>query len=163
MTRSWPLRIVLSLAVVVSACGGGDSEADQQIADLQREIAELQAQAAATTATTVGPTTTVGPSTTATPVDVHSVVFTWVWWQNVVGDETYASFSFGPEDAVKPSLIQEALTGLLGELGFPGGTLARMDITRALDGMQTATGDGVVASWTYHPDQGLSIVIERGS
>lgn len=38
--------------------------------------------------------------------------------------------------------------------------MSRIGNTRALDGTLTAEGDHVVASWTYHPDDGLSIVLE---
>jgi len=50
----------------------------------------------------------------------------------------------------------------LRELGFPGSTEARIGNTRALDGTLTAeSSTDLEASWTYHPDDGLSIVIER--
>lgn len=53
------------------------------------------------------------------------------------------------------------LGSMLDDLGFPSGTMSRIGSTRALDGTQDAEGDGVEASWTYHPDDGLRIVIER--
>jgi hypothetical protein len=34
-----------------------------------------------------------------------------------------------------------------------------MDNTRALDGMQTASWGNYEASWTYHPDEGLDVVV----
>jgi len=50
----------------------------------------------------------------------------------------------------------------LRELGFPGSTEARIGNTRALDGTLTAEScTGLEAGWTYHPDDGLSIVNER--
>lgn len=45
---------------------------------------------------------------------------------------------------------------------MPDGVLTRIDTTRALDGRQTAGWDGLEASWGYHPDSGLNIVIEAG-
>lgn len=48
---------------------------------------------------------------------------------------------------------------LLDALGTPAHVTSRMDSTRALDGMQDASWDGLTASWTYHPDDGLDIVI----
>lgn len=54
-----------------------------------------------------------------------------------------------------------ALAELLDDLGFTSATLDRMGNTRALDGTQSAEGDGVNATWTYHPDDGLQIVFEE--
>jgi hypothetical protein len=48
---------------------------------------------------------------------------------------------------------------VLAELDAPTSVTARMDSTRALDGMQTATWDGYSVSWTYHPDDGLDLII----
>jgi hypothetical protein len=39
--------------------------------------------------------------------------------------------------------------------------IARMDNTRALDGRQTGTWGDFEASWGYHPDDGLNLVIEE--
>lgn len=44
-------------------------------------------------------------------------------------------------------------------LGAPQRVLTAMDSTRALDGRQQATWDGLTAEWTYHPDQGLDVLI----
>lgn len=40
------------------------------------------------------------------------------------------------------------------------GVVARFGTTRALDGQQTADWDGFTASWGYHPDTGLDVVVE---
>lgn len=61
-----------------------------------------------------------------------------------------------PSDAVDEWLAQ-----LLDELGFPTATQARMERTRAIDGTLEATGAAVTATWTYHPDSGLQIIVER--
>jgi hypothetical protein len=49
---------------------------------------------------------------------------------------------------------------LLGSLGFTRATLDRMMTTRALDGTQTAESDHAVMWWTYHPDDGLQVILE---
>ncbi|TFC44340.1 hypothetical protein E3T26_00925 [Cryobacterium sp. TMT1-21] len=49
---------------------------------------------------------------------------------------------------------------ILNELGTPDSVISRIDTTRALDGRQTGTWDGYSASWGYHPDNGLDIVID---
>lgn len=50
---------------------------------------------------------------------------------------------------------------VLTELSAPESVIARMNSTRALDGMQSATWDGFEASWTYHPDDGLDLIITQ--
>ena len=81
------------------------------------------------------------------------------YYASVASDGSYISIDTNPLDlksyssntAVK--MIQNANK----ELGFPESTLTKMSNTRALDGMVTDTHDGVEASWTYHPNQGLEV------
>lgn len=54
----------------------------------------------------------------------------------------------------------ERIACVLAALDTPASVTQRMDQTRALDGMQDATVDGLHYSWTYHPDNGLDIIIE---
>lgn len=49
---------------------------------------------------------------------------------------------------------------VLEELEVPDSVVARFGSTRALDGQQTADWNGFSASWGYHPDTGLDIVVE---
>lgn len=49
---------------------------------------------------------------------------------------------------------------VLDELDTPDSVIKRINSTRALDGRQSADWDGLSASWGYHPDNGLDIVIE---
>ena len=48
----------------------------------------------------------------------------------------------------------------LKNLEFSGSIMSRIGNTRALDGTQTAESEIASASWTYHPDDGLSLVVE---
>ncbi|MFI7674354.1 hypothetical protein [Actinophytocola sp. NPDC049390] len=48
---------------------------------------------------------------------------------------------------------------LLDYLETPDSVMTQMNSTRALDGMQDATWSGLNATWTYHPDDGLDIII----
>lgn len=48
---------------------------------------------------------------------------------------------------------------VLAELEAPQAILARMESTRALDGMQSATWSTYEATWNYHPDDGLDLII----
>ena len=52
------------------------------------------------------------------------------------------------------------VTCVLVKLKTPESVLSRIDSTRALDGRQTADWDQFSASWGYHPDNGLDIVVE---
>lgn len=64
-------------------------------------------------------------------------------------------------DVTLPIPTSDALAWLeafMEEAGMPGGTIERMEQTRALDGTQTTNGDKVTLTWTYHPDDGLSAV-----
>ena len=49
---------------------------------------------------------------------------------------------------------------VLDQLEVPDSVNTRIGSTRALDGRQTATWDDFDASWGYHPDSGLDIVVE---
>ncbi|GHD05326.1 hypothetical protein [Zhihengliuella salsuginis] len=45
-------------------------------------------------------------------------------------------------------------------LQIPESAFSRMSSTRALDGTQSMSWDGYQASWTYHPDNGLDVIVE---
>lgn len=51
---------------------------------------------------------------------------------------------------------------VLAELETSSAALAQMDGTNSLQGRQTATWDGIVASWTYHPDDGFDLILTTG-
>lgn len=46
-------------------------------------------------------------------------------------------------------------------LDAPSSVRSKMNSTRALDGMQTASWSGYLATWTYHPDNGMKLILER--
>ena len=50
---------------------------------------------------------------------------------------------------------------VLDSLHLPDSVRAKIGQTHALDGQQTATWDDIEASWTYHPDAGLDVVLTR--
>jgi hypothetical protein len=50
---------------------------------------------------------------------------------------------------------------VLTALNAPTYITTQMGQTRALDGRQTATWDKFEASWTYHPDNGLDVLIRE--
>lgn len=55
----------------------------------------------------------------------------------------------------------EVIACILFELDVPDIIVTRIDQTRALDGMQDASWDGIAATWTYHPDNGLQMILSE--
>ena len=47
----------------------------------------------------------------------------------------------------------------LGELETSESTITKMSQTRALDGMQSVNDENFEYTWTYHPDDGLDVII----
>jgi hypothetical protein len=63
----------------------------------------------------------------------------------------------GEEDVSGDSVVDVACVLLF--LKAPSYVITQIDNTRALDGMQRARWGPFRASWTYHPDNGLNIII----
>ncbi len=61
--------------------------------------------------------------------------------------------SYGVEVAVAACIIDK--------LKAPSSVAQKIDATNAMQGQQTAEWDDLKASWTYHPDSGLNLIIER--
>ena len=76
-----------------------------------------------------------------------------------VGDEG-RSISMKSEGEESDGADISDIACIFGELDTPDSVINRVDSTRALDGRQTATWNDFSASWGYHPDDGLDIVIE---
>ncbi|MFD1210655.1 hypothetical protein ACFQ36_01190 [Arthrobacter sp. GCM10027362] len=49
---------------------------------------------------------------------------------------------------------------ILRELEIPDSVMNRMGNTRALDGRQDAEWADYAASWSYHPDSGMNVIVE---
>lgn len=58
-------------------------------------------------------------------------------------------------------LRDESIVCILQALDIPETTLSRIASTRALDGRQSDQLDGLLVEWSYHPDQGLDILITQ--
>lgn len=58
-----------------------------------------------------------------------------------------------------PSAEVSAVFCMLEKVGAPTSVSARMQDTRALDGMQDVTWGDYEATWTYHPDSGMNVII----
>jgi hypothetical protein len=68
----------------------------------------------------------------------------------------------GEELGTGEATINDVLC-ILAELEAPQAILARMESTRALDGMQSATWSTYEVTWNYHPDDGLDLIITNPS
>lgn len=78
-----------------------------------------------------------------------------------IGDEGHSvSIQTIGEDNTYGAEVSEMACVLQG-LDASDSVIARMDSTRALDGRQTGTWDDFEASWGYHPDDGINLVIEE--
>ena len=53
----------------------------------------------------------------------------------------------------------EDVACVLAKLEVPSYVVSHIDSTRALDGQQTDEWDGISARWTYHPEDGLHLVL----
>lgn len=68
--------------------------------------------------------------------------------------------TFNPANYGKVTgLSAEDMACVLSAVSVPDSVVSQMDATRALDGMQKASWDKFSASWTYHPDNGLNVIL----
>jgi hypothetical protein len=74
----------------------------------------------------------------------------------------YAGSPGAYEDYADVLAETEAAMCVLDEIDAPKSVLARLGNTRALDGMRDARWGAYAASWTYHPDDGLNLIITEG-
>ena len=77
---------------------------------------------------------------------------------NVMDEGTSLQLSTAGKESSGASYVD--VLCVLEELDVPDSVVARFGTTRALDGQQTADWNGFSASWGYHPDTGLDIVVE---
>jgi hypothetical protein len=73
-------------------------------------------------------------------------------------DHTLIVDMAGDDPGTGTATIDDILC-VLAELDAPQAILAQMEATRALDGMQSATWSTYNAKWTYHPNDGLDLII----
>lgn len=76
----------------------------------------------------------------------------------VLDDGEALSIDGAGDDGVGASIDEIAC--ILAAIDVPDAVVSRMDGTRALDGMQDASWGDLSASWTYHPDDGLDVIVE---
>jgi hypothetical protein len=73
------------------------------------------------------------------------------------GDHTLTVDTRGEEDATGASL--DELSCILDHLAAPEAVRAHMEQTRALDGRQQDSWGTLTASWIYHPDTGMELIV----
>lgn len=66
---------------------------------------------------------------------------------DATGDEDYTGISY------------DSVTCIFSAVTMPTAVQAHVGDTRALDGRQEDSWDGFTASWSYHPDQGIDMII----
>lgn len=62
----------------------------------------------------------------------------------------------------QPVNVNKAADCVLSELEAPDSLRAKMDETTANQGRLQDSWDGYDVSWTYHPDDGLNLIVEKG-
>lgn len=72
------------------------------------------------------------------------------------GGKSLTLDSGGKEDF---GLVYSDIECILKEVRAPDHVVSEMASTRALDGRQNARWGKMRASWTYHPDQGLDVIL----
>jgi hypothetical protein len=73
------------------------------------------------------------------------------------GGLTISFDTLGTEDSYGATIDDVAC--VLFAVQTPDAVVSRIDATRALDGTQTANWGSIAASWGYHPDTGLQLVL----
>jgi len=91
-------------------------------------------------------------------MDKHQPEVPSFWWSSTDG---VAEITLtGDGDEIYFADTEQAMNDVLEDLGFSTSIGVKMGKTRALDGTQEASSDCCTASWTYHPDDGLQLLIE---
>ncbi len=80
-------------------------------------------------------------------------------YAELASDGTYLTIDTNPHDLddYTNSDAYEAIQNVNKVLNLPESVWSRMGSTRALDGTQTYSKDGLEVYWTYHPDHGLQV------
>lgn len=60
-----------------------------------------------------------------------------------------------------PGATWNQLSCVFVKVDIPDAVVSHIEGTRALDGRQQASWDGFEASWTYHPDDGLNLILRE--
>jgi hypothetical protein len=77
-----------------------------------------------------------------------------------IGDEGY-TLTMTSQGKDSPGATFEEIACILDALDTPDAVVSQMDRTRALDGIQEATWEDITASWSYHPDSGINLILQQ--
>jgi hypothetical protein len=78
--------------------------------------------------------------------------------RSAIGDHEH-TLTFNTRGKWTRGVSEEVAACVFAATGMPDYVVSEMTRTRALDGVQSATWDAIEASWTYHPDDGLNVVL----
>ena len=140
-------------ATFAAGCGSDGGESDDVVVGATvDETSDVECETRKTTTTTEPP---------GTPVEEAEGLCK----AGDVGDEGHSMvFDTEGEDDLSGDTIEDVACVLL-YLEIPESVVARIDGTRALDGMQSATWEGAgeewTATWNYHPSSGMNLIIEQ--
>jgi hypothetical protein len=137
-THSKPLLAValVASAGMLSACGGFDQEA-----------ARAEAEASASAAAAAEVTRLAAVYDRCTINDTGSTM-------SLEDDDSTIVIDTGSEYGDPTGYLC-----VIEELDVPSSITAQMDRTTAMMGVQEAEDDGIEFSWSYHPDNGVNMVI----
>ena len=134
------IRLLLGVtagAVVLSSCGSGSSTASaNKAADTSTATTEKAANELEAAARLCGVSANLGDENTTIILDTK-------------GNDDYTG-----DDLSSVVCLESALE-------MPTYIVSQIGNTRALDGMQKAEWGRYQATWNYHPDSGMSLIIHR--
>lgn len=84
-------------------------------------------------------------------------------WAHLASDGSSLTIDTNPDDSLFNKSEEKATYGFVNvnkALGLPESVIQKMTHTRAVDGIQTASFEGLEISWSYHPDNGMEIIYE---
>jgi hypothetical protein len=108
------------------------------------------------------PTPSAATSSAHVEPDIHKAAFSCGLLNSryaSTGDAGYTITLEGRPDGEYTGLRPEQIACVLTALAVPDSVVSEMDGTRAIDGTRKASWDKFSATWTYHPDHGLRIVL----
>jgi hypothetical protein len=79
----------------------------------------------------------------------------------VLGDEGSTLTMRGEGDAYHPGASLDDIVCVLVMLDMPDSVASQIDRTTSMMGVQQAAWDDFEASWSYHPDNGLNMIVEQ--
>jgi hypothetical protein len=80
----------------------------------------------------------------------------------VIGDDG-STLTIDTKGEDSPGVDVATVACILIAIDTPDAVISQLDATRAMDGRQDATWGDFSASWTYHPDDGLDLILQETS